>query len=118
MAHFAELDADNVVLRVIVVNNEVITENGEEKEQLGIDFLTNLYGGVWKQTSYNNNFRKHYAGQDFTYDQTKDAFICPQPYPSWTLVEDTCEWEAPTPYPDDGKEYFWDEDTTSWKEIV
>ena len=114
MAHFAELDEDNVVLRVLVVNNEVITENGEEKEQLGVDFLANLYGGIWKQTSYNKNFRKHYAGKGFIYNQTRDAFMCPQPYPSWTLVEDTCEWEAPTPYPDDGKMYDWDEDSTSW----
>ena len=75
MAHFAELDADNVVLRVIVVNNEVITENGEEKEQIGIDFLTNLYGGgIWKQTSYNNNFRKRYAGKGMVWDPTSQEF--------------------------------------------
>ena len=117
MAHFAELDADNIVLRVLVVNNEVITENGEEKEQLGVDFLANLYGGTWKQTSYNKNFRKNYTGKDFTYDQTKDAFICPQPYPSWVLNEDTCRWDSPIPRPDDDKRYIWDEPTTSWIEM-
>tara|TARA_Y100000310_G_scaffold37772_1_gene35424 strand:- start:1216 stop:1575 length:360 start_codon:yes stop_codon:yes gene_type:complete len=118
MAHFAELKADNVVLRVIVVNNEVITENGEEKEQIGIDFLTNLYGGgIWKQTSYNNNFRKNYAGIGYKYDQTRDAFIPPKPFPSWVLDEDICNWDAPVPYPDDGKMYDWDELTMSWIEM-
>ena len=118
MAHFAELDAQNNVLRVLVVNNEVITIDGEEKEQIGIDFLTALCGSsTWKQTSYNHNFRKNYAGIGYTYDETRDAFIPPKPFPSWELNEDTCQWDAPIPYPDDGKHYYWDEDTTSWKEI-
>ena len=119
MAHFAELDAQNNVLRVLVVNNEVITIDGEEKEQIGIDFLTNLCGSssIWKQTSYNYNFRKNYAGVGYTYDETRDAFIAPKTFPSWELDEATCRWDAPTPYPDDGKSYYWDEDTTSWKEL-
>ena len=117
MAHFAELNEQNIVIRVLVVNNEVITRDGEENEQIGIDFLTNLCGGgTWKQTSYNNNFRKNYAGHGYIYDQTRDAFIAPKPYPSWVLDEDTCRWEAPVPYPDsDGeKRYRWDEAMTNW----
>ena len=120
MAHFAELNATNTVIGVQVVVNEVITDaDGNEQEQVGIDFLTKLNGGVgwYKQTSYNGNFRKNYAGLGDTYDATRDAFIAPQPYPSWTLVEDTCQWEAPTAYPDDGKMYTWNEATTNWMEI-
>jgi len=120
MAHFAKLDNSNKVIRVDVLSNVVITdENDVEQEQLGIDFLTNLYGGVgwYKQTSYNENFRKNFAAVDYTYDRTRDAFIAPQPYPSWTLNEDTCWWEAPIAYPDDGKFYEWDEATTNWVEI-
>jgi hypothetical protein len=121
MAHFAQLDSTNNVIRVEVVNNNVITDaDGNEQEQVGIDFLTNLYGGVgwYKQTSYNGNFRKNYANVGGVYDSVRDAFIPPKPYPSWTLVEDTCQWTAPVTYPDDGKHYSWDEDTTSWKEIT
>ena len=120
MAHFAKLDNSNKVIRVDVLGNVVITdENDVEQEQLGIDFLTNFYGGVgwYKQTSYNENFRKNFAGVDYTYDGIRDAFIAPQPYPSWTLNEDTCLWEAPVAYPDDGKEYIWNEATTNWVEI-
>ena len=120
MAHFAELDEQNNVLRVLVVNNDVITIDGEEKEQIGIDFLTNLCGGgTWKQTSYNGTFKKNYAGTGYTYDQTRDAFIEPKPYPSWLLDEDTCQWKSSVLYPDsdDDKHYRWDEDTISWKEI-
>jgi len=120
MAHFAELDDNKIVLRVLVVGNEDITdENGDEQESLGIEFCKNLFGGenTWVQTSYNNNFRKNYAGKGYTYDQTRDAFIGRQPYPSWLLDEDTCQWNAPVAYPDDGKRYNWDEDTTSWKEV-
>ena len=120
MAHFAELDENNNVTRVFVVNNDVITVDGEESEQAGIEFLTKLHGGGWyKQTSYNNNFRKNYAGKGYIYDGTRDAFIAPQSYPSWVLNEDTCRWESPVPYPDsDGDErYMWDEETTNWIEI-
>ena len=121
MAHFAQLDSTNNVIRVEVVNNNVITDaDGNEQEQVGIDFLTNLYGGVgwYKQTSYNGNFRKNYANVGGVYDSVRDAFIPPKPYPSWTLVEDTCKWTAPVTYPDDGKVYRWDEDTTNWVEVV
>ncbi len=119
MAHFAELDDNKVVLRVLVVGNEDITdENGDEQESLGIALCNKLYGdSTWVQTSYNHNFRKNYAGKGYTYDQTRDAFIVRQPYPSWLLNEDTCRWNAPIAYPDDGKPYSWDEDTTSWVEI-
>ena len=119
MAHFAKIE-DGIVVRVLVINNDDITdENGDEQESLGIALCNNLYGEAnWIQTSYNNNFRKNYAGKDFTYDQERDAFISPKPYPSWLLDEDTCIWNAPTPRPDDDKKYYWDEDTTSWKEEI
>jgi len=102
MSHFAEIDNNNIVQRVIVAEQDFINSGA-----VGDSFR-------WVQTSYNNNFRKNYAGKGYTYDQTRDAFIAPQPYPSWLLDEDTCRWEAPTPMPDDGKMYVWDEDTTSW----
>ena len=117
MAHFAELDKNNNVIRVLVVNNDVITIDGKENEQLGVEFLTKFYGGGWyKQTSYNNNFCKNYASEGYIYDQERDAFIAPKPYPSWLLDEDTCRWDAPTSRPDDDKRYYWDEASTSWKE--
>ena len=117
MAHFAELDEQNKVLRVLVVSNEVTTIDGEESEQRGIDSLVDLLGDkIWKQTSYNHTFRKNYAGKGYTYDETRDAFISPKAFPSWSLDEDTCLWKAPTPKPDDDKRYYWDEETTSWKE--
>jgi hypothetical protein len=121
MAHFAHLNEINQVIRTSVVNNEVITDtDGNEQEQVGIDFLTQLNGGVgwYKQTSYNGTFRKNYAGVGFTYDSERDAFIPPQPFPSWTLNEDTCQYEAPVPYPTDDKMYTWDEETTNWKEVI
>ena len=116
MAHFAKLDGTNKVIGVYVVNNDVITDdNGDEQEQLGIEFLSTLYGGgSWKQTSYNRKFRRNYAGVGMTYDETKDVFIPVQRFPSWRLNESTCEWEAPTSEPDDGKDYMWNEDTKSW----
>ena len=120
MAHFAKLGVGNIIDKVHVVKNEVITDNnGNEQEQLGVDFLNNLYGtrDVWKQTSYNGNFRKNYAGKGYTYDQERDAFIPPKPFNSWTLNEETCLWEAPTAYPDDGKFYNWNEENQTWNEI-
>jgi hypothetical protein len=105
MSHFAEIDNDNIVQRVIVAEQDFINSGS-----VGDSFR-------WVQTSYNNNFRKNYAGIGYTYDKARDAFIPPQPYPSWLLNEDTCLWNAPIPRPDDGKMYEWDEDTTSWKEI-
>ena len=121
MAHFAKLGAGNIVLTVNVVSNDVATT-----EQAGVDFLNNLYNtrDVWKQTSYNTKggehklggtpFRKNYAGVGYTYDQTKDAFIPPKPYPSWILNETTCLWEAPVVKPDDGHRYLWNEETQQW----
>lgn len=116
MAHFAELDNNDVVLRVIVVSNaDTSTPDGTEVESIGVAFCQRLFGGNWKQTSYNGNFRKRYAGIGYTYNSDLDAFIPPKPYPSWILNETTAEWEAPVPYPTDGKVYFWDEGTLSWQ---
>tara|TARA_R110002049_G_scaffold308163_1_gene511193 strand:+ start:512 stop:883 length:372 start_codon:yes stop_codon:yes gene_type:complete len=121
MAHFAKLGIGNIVLTVEVVANDIATT-----EQAGIDFLNNLYNtrDVWKQTSYNNNIRKNFAGIGYSYKQDLDAFIAPRPYNSWTLNESTCNWEAPVAYPTDGKVYKWNEtnyqadNTTGWVEIV
>ena len=119
MAHFAQLNDENLVTQVIVVaNQDTADKDGVENEAIGIEFCTNLLGGRWVQTSYNGNIRKNYAGIGYKYDATLDAFIPPQPFESWTLNEETAQWEAPTPYPDDGKRYSWDEATTSWVEIV
>lgn len=120
MSHFAELNDNNVVLRVVVVNNEVLTDkNGNESEQKGIDFLKSLYGENtnWVQTSYNSSFRKNYAGIGYKYDDIADAFISPKPFESWILNEQTYKWESPIPRPDDGKVYTWDEQTISWLEM-
>ena len=117
MAHFAKLGVGNIVEQVIVVYNSVIKEeNGIEQEKLGLDFINKLYNtrDVWKQTSYNNNFRKNYAGIGYQYDQTRDAFIPPKPFNSWILNEDTCRWEAPIPYPQDNNKYNWNEKNQSW----
>ena len=115
MAHFAELDDNNVVLRVIVVGNrDTSTPDGTEVESIGVAFCQRLFGGNWKQTSYNGNFRKNYAGIGYTYDATRDAFIPPQPFPSWTLDPVTTNWVAPVPYPTDDKNYIWNESTQSW----
>lgn len=116
MAHFAELDQNNVVLRVIVVSTkDNSTADGVEKESIGQAFCERLFGGRWVQTSYNGNIRKRYAGAGYTFDETLDAFIRPKPYPSWTLDTSTADWIAPVPYPVDGGNYSWDEDTQSWK---
>jgi len=113
MAHFAELDSNNVVLRVIVVDNKDTSDAyGVEKEHIGAAFCERVLGGTWKQTSYNGNMRKNYAGIGYTYHEDIDAFAAPQPYPSWTLDADA-RWQAPTPMPTDGM-YTWDEATTSW----
>ena len=106
MSHFAKINSSNIVETVIVAEQDFINSGA-----VGDSFL-------WVQTSYNNNFRKNYAGIGYTYDKTRDAFIAPKPHPSWTLVEDTCQWTAPTAYPDDGKVYEWNEDTTNWVEVV
>lgn len=111
MAHFAEIDGNNVVTRVLVVANEN-EDRGQQflAEELGL-------GGTWIQTSYNSNFRKNYAGVGYYYDPTNDWFYAPQPFASWTLDEDA-KWQAPVPYPTDGLVYVWDEETTDWKATV
>ena len=117
MAHFAQLDENNVVTQVIVVhNNDCLDANGNESETIGVAFCQSLLGGTWKQTSYNGNIRKNYAGIGYTYHADIDAFVAPKPFPSWVLNNDTAQWEAPTPMPTDGKRYSWDEATLSWVE--
>jgi hypothetical protein len=114
MAHFAEIGLNNTVQQVIVVhNNELLDENGVEQETKGAEFCRNLLGGTWVQTSYNGSFRKNFAGAGYTYDSERDAFIPPKPFNSWVLDEDTCNWNAPTPYPEEG-DWCWDEDSTQW----
>lgn len=117
MANFAKLDKDNNVIEVNSINNiEMLTTDGFESEVMGIAFLIRWSGGYsnWKQTSYNGKIRKNFAGVGYTYDPIRDAFIPPQPFPSWVLNEDTCLWDAPAPMPTDGQFYQWDEPTTSW----
>ena len=118
MAHFAQLDENNVVLQVIVVHNNELLDNGVESEAKGIAFCQTLFPGTtWVQTSYNANIRKNYAGIGFTYDAQRDAFIPPQPFSSWVLNETTCQWASPVPYPQDGKQYAWDEMQQNWVEV-
>lgn len=117
MAHFAKLNDNNEVVQVVVVNNDVITVDGNESEQAGIDFLTETFGySNWKQTSFNATFRKNYAGTGMIYDATRDAFMSRQPYPSWTLNETTCQWEAQVSRPTDEKDYVWSESEDTWVE--
>jgi hypothetical protein len=118
MAHFAQIE-NNIVTQVIVVSNQdILDENGQESEQKGIDFCFNLLNGTWLQTSYNGKIRKNYAGVGYTYDEGRDAFIAPKPFPSWVLNETTCQWKAPIDYPTDGKLYTWNEETQSWNEAT
>ena len=118
MAHFAEIDENKVVLRVLVVdNNDLLDSENNESEALGITYLKEGFGSDWVQTSYNRTFRKNYAARGYTYDTTRNAFIPPKTYNSWTLNETTCQWAAPVAYPDDGKRYEWNEATTNWVEI-
>ena len=119
MASFVKIGLNNKVIEVLSVhNNELKDSNGVEQEILGIDFLTKLTGwAIWKQT-FTDGTRKNYAGIGYTYDEDKDAFIPKKPYASWILNEETCQWEAPSAMPDDGKKYEWNESTTSWDEIV
>ena len=108
MAHFAEIDSTNTVLRVIVV--------ADEHEANGAEWCNNLLGGTWVQTSYNNNIRKQYAGIGYTYDPVNDVFIAPQPYGSWTL-DSNYDWQPPTPMPTDGETYYWNEEELAWAGI-
>ena len=111
MAHFALVNDNNIVETVIVVPNEY-EENGQE-------YLNSLgLNGTWIQTSYNNNIRKNYAGIGYTYDEQRDAFIPPKNYLSWALNEETCQWEAPTPMPNNSNIYDWNEYNQSWEEVT
>ena len=109
MSHWAEINEAGLVVRVLV------GDNNEPDE--GQAFMESL-GGTWLKTSYNGTIRKNFAGIGFTYDEEKDAFIAPQPYPSWTLNEANCKWMSPLPYPQDGRIYEWDEEVQLWKEIT
>jgi len=138
MGSFVKLNNNNFVIQGVALVNEIFTVNNIEIEQIGIDFLNNLYktNDVWKKTSYNtrggihyqadNNtpsldqskaFRKNYAGIGYYYDSIRDAFIPPKLFPSWILNEESCLWDSPVPYPSDGKMYTWNEDILNWQEI-
>lgn len=120
MAHFAEIDSNNVVTRVLVTNNNQPNE--------GYDWIVETFGGTWIKTSYNTwggkhlfgetPFRKNFASIGHTYDEQRDAFIPPRPFDSWALNEETCQWEPPVVMPEDGKTYSWDEETISWVEVT
>jgi len=116
MAHFAKLGVGNIVEQVIVISNDVAIT-----EEAGLDFINKLYNtrDVWKQTSYNNNFRKNFAGIGYHYDQTRDSFIPPKPYHSWILNEETCRWESPIARPEEELEenqyYYWNESIVNWE---
>ena len=118
MAHFAELDETNIVKQVIVVNNnELLDENGNESEAKGVAFCQSLFGGNWVQTSYNGNIRKNYAGTGYTYDPVADHFFAPQPYPSW-ILDENAKWQPPIPFPTEtGKFFAWDEANLRWAEV-
>lgn len=109
MSHFAEIDENNIVIRVLVGNDDFENE--------GYDWFVENLGGRWVKTSYNGNIRKNYAGEGYVYDEERDAFIAPKPFESWTLNEKSCRWEAPLPYPQDGKLYKWDEEAQLWIEV-
>lgn len=110
MAHFAQIDENNIVTNVLVTDNNYPNE--------GHDWLMQTFGGTWIQTSYNATIRKNFAAIGFTYDTERDAFIPPKHFALWLLNEETCQWEAPVTYPSDNKEYKWDEDSVNWKEIT
>ena len=121
MAHFAKIGINNIVTQVLVVaNRETMDSNGVEHESIGVNFLKNLTGHeTWVQTSYNNKFRKNYAGIGYSYDQTRDAFIPPKEYNSWILNEDTCRWESPIAMPteqlEENQYYSWNESVINWE---
>jgi len=119
MAHFAQLDENNTVTQVIVVHNNELLDNGAESESKGITFCQSIFGidTIWKQTSYNGNFRANFAGVGFLYDSLRDVFLETKPYPNWVLNSTTYKWEAPVPYPDDGRRHAWDGYTNSWRDL-
>ena len=112
MAHYAQIDESNIVTQVLVMDNDMEENEGE---QACVDWLVEHVGGTWIKTSYNGNIRKQYAGIGYTYDSTNDVFIAPKPFASWTL-DSSFDWQPPTPYPEEsGGLAFWDEDSKSWK---
>jgi hypothetical protein len=114
MAHFAKIDENSVVTQVVVVDNKDTSDaEGVEKEHIGAAHLEKILGGNWKQTSYNGNFRKNYAGIGYTYRSDIDAFVPPKPFPSW-LLNANAQWEAPVAMPTDGQMYSWDEENINW----
>ncbi len=118
MAHYAQIDENNIVTQVIVIDNKDTADaNGVEKEYIGAAFCERLFGGTWKQTSYNGNIRKNYAGIGYTYQADIDAFVPPKPFASWTL-DANAQWQAPTAMPTDGKMYSWNEETLAWVEVT
>ena len=119
MAHFAQLDENNTVIQVVVVHNNELLDNGVESESKGISFCQSIFGidTVWKQTSYNGIFRKNFAGVGFRYDEKRDAFLEIKPFTNWVLNNETCKWEAPIPYPEDGRRHAWDDYTNTWIDL-
>lgn len=119
MAHFAELDNNKVVRVIVVSNTDTMDEHGVEKEEIGIAYCKSLFGEEtnWIQTSFNNSFRRKYAGAEDIYDPINDVFISPKPYPSWVLDENF-NWTTPVAFPNDGKKYTWNEQTTTWDERI
>ena len=117
MAHYAQIDSNNIVTQVIVIDNKDTADaNGIEKEYIGAAYCERLFGGTWKQTSYNATIRKNYAGIGYAYNADIDAFVAPKPYASWTL-DANAQWQAPTAMPTDGKMYSWNEETQTWVEV-
>jgi len=118
MAHFAKIENDIVTQVVVVDNKDTSDAQGVEKEHIGAAHLEKILGGTWKQTSYNANFRKNYAGTGYSFDSGRDAFIPPKPYNSWVLVEETCQWKAPVDMPTDGQMYAWNEENLAWEQVT
>jgi hypothetical protein len=116
VAHYAKIENGVVTQVIVVANKDTADAAGVEKEHIGAAFCERLFGGEWKQTSYNGNKRKNYAGIGYTYNADIDAFVPPKPYASWVLNNDTAQWEAPVPMPEGGM-YSWDEETGSWVEM-
>jgi hypothetical protein len=119
MAHFANIGDDNIVVRVIVIDNENAEDPApENSEKQGQDFIKNVLNlsGNWKQCSYNSKFRKQYPGVGFSYDSENDVFISPQPHPSWSL-DSNYDWQPPSPKPEEEGQWEWDEDSLSWTDV-
>jgi len=118
MAHYAQIDSNNIVTQVIVIDNKDTADaNGVEKEYIGAAYCERLFGGTWKQTSYNGNIRKNYAGIGYKYQSDIDSFVAPKPYASWTL-DANAQWQPPVAMPTDGSMYSWDEANQTWVEVT